>query len=346
MNIMMKKWWYLLLILPFSCQITSEQLGRYDSSLSIKHEEDFGLKFYDEVDLDSILYCEVSLQTLKKRQNDILTFRNLKELFVYGHCKGSSKTDIRNKSRKPYRIPASTNNLALECVPLPLFFDFRDNKTNLKSMTIYGCPTFSKNDTILLDFSQLDSLSVFSISYPANDKCFIINLPNNIRELNYAECHTYISNFPEKLESLHVSIDGCFPVISPVIMPNLKTVGIYKNGTIPLSETILSLSSLKTIIIDTLKFSDINVLAQYSHLDTLVILKLYDSIPQNLKQLTNISVIKIDPPVGRYKSSSQFRTFASEIQKILPMTAILYRDNMCDKNHHPEYIFVKYEDKK
>ena len=248
------------------------------------------------------------------------------------------------KNFKIYSLPQKLEYLYLGDVPLPLSFDLNECKKTLKELTFSGCEYIRDTNFLSFDFSDFDSLQYlyFHIlgyhmingvaeSLPPN-ACYL-KLPPNLKSLFYYDDNRINTlKYPQTLEEL--AFLGCDSVPEQVFeLSNLKKllVHYYEGYYQPLSEKILTLDSLHTITLSTIKEKDVEILSKMPHLDTLILYRvldyvsckdIYTKIPDNLNELTNIRCIKV---LG-FRNSGCYPGYTTKIKKMLPNTTVLLID--------------------
>ena len=95
---------------------------------------------------------------------------------------------------------------------LPLSFDLNPNQKTLTELTIYE-GFAEKKDSILLNFSNLDSLSVLNLRYLIDDEppCIQLTLPRNLRSFATNIPVSNIVSLPESLKELYIRRDSIYP---------------------------------------------------------------------------------------------------------------------------------------
>jgi hypothetical protein len=359
---LMRNLMLIILIVPVSLNTCGQSIVHplEDIEKNIKmYKEEWGDTYKDSLyflDLSLSDYCKQEQMILDMNLNIVQAFINVDigMLFGYGLTYNSVKRLFKEAKEMPLlKLPSSIKFLELGTMPLPLPFDFSNNKQNLQELIIEEGYNW-KQDSLILDFSALDSLKILNLnrlySYykkPSINWQFPIVPPPHLRELfiGYYSNHI-IPTFPASLKKLYIAIDeydNQIPLPSHNF-PNLQHLEV--DNFIPLPNEIVSLSNLKILTINTLREADVEIIAQIPDLDTLClsIKNEIDTVfPNNLHELVNISVIKI---TFEYGYQVQRVKTAGIMQKLLPNTTIMFNITVTIGRRKSKTIYVKYDDNK
>lgn len=184
----------------------------YFTTISSKKDLKTYKKILGKSYLDSSYFFVGNIKDYQKDMDFFLnTNLQMEDIWINGYTKTYSRK-IGYKNNFIYKLPKTVKFAYIESVYLPLPFDLNMNKNTLKELIVRNCFIKGK-DSVILDFSNLDSLQTLAIDHFQNKTKIYVNLkmPPNINFFITDMPLSYITSLPKSLEELVIARDTIYP---------------------------------------------------------------------------------------------------------------------------------------